>query len=192
MEKTYKITLPKCVSVDRIETSVEDGVLSVSVEMARENYLPNDGDFVTCGNGYRLWVIIYKHTEHDPYECCYYYVMKTKGLDTIMLDDYCDAQETMRPSTDEERQELLDALAKEGKRWNAEKKCIEDLPRWRAAKKGEYYYIYGNKLEVEVAIDLYSLCDNDYYNEKNYFKTREAAEKVASQIREIFKNSKAE
>lgn len=29
----------------------------------------------------------------------------------------------------EENQLLFDALAKEGKRWNADKKCIEDLPR---------------------------------------------------------------
>jgi len=129
MENTYKITLPKGVSVNEIETNVEDGVLSVSVEMVKERYMPKDGDFVTCGNGYRgyhLWVIIYKHTEHDPYECCYYYVMKNKGLDTIMLDDYCNVQETLRPSTEGEKRELLDALAKEGKRWNAETKQIEN------------------------------------------------------------------
>ena len=34
--------------------------------------------------------------------------------------------------------------------------------------------------------------DNDFYNAGNYFRTREAAEKVAEKIREIFKNSKAE
>lgn len=141
MEKTYKITLPKGVSVNEIETNVEDGVLSVSVEMVKERYMPKDGDFVTCGDGYRLWVIIYKHTEHDPHECCYYYVMKNMGLDNIKLDDYCNAQDTMRPSTEEERQELLDALAKEGKRWNAETKQIEDLPRWRAAHYENYYVI---------------------------------------------------
>lgn len=30
------------------------------------------------------------------------------------------------------------------------------------------------------------------YKQGNYFRTREAAERVAEQIREIFKNSKAE
>lgn len=35
-------------------------------------------------------------------------------------------------------------------------------------------------------------CDEKRYQLNNYFKTREAAEKVAEQIREIFKNSKAE
>lgn len=191
MEKTYKITLPKGVSVNEIETNVEDGVLSVSVEMVDERYMPKDGDFVTCGNGYHLWFIIYKHTEHDPHECCYYYVMKNKGLDTIMFDDYCNAQDAMRPSTEEERQELLDALAKEGKRWNAEKKCIEDLPRWRAAHY-ENYYVIGSELKVGCQEEIGHVVDDNRYNVGNYFRTREAAEKVASQIREIFKNSKAE
>lgn len=31
-----------------------------------------------------------------------------------------------RAATDEEKKQLFDAIAKEGKRWNAEKKCIED------------------------------------------------------------------
>ena len=34
--------------------------------------------------------------------------------------------------------------------------------------------------------------DNSFYTSGNYFKTREAAEKAAKQLREIFKNSKAE
>lgn len=47
----------------------------------------------------------------------------------------------------EENQLLFDALAKEGKRWNADKKCIEDLPRWRA-KENETYYFIGIDVEV--------------------------------------------
>lgn len=34
--------------------------------------------------------------------------------------------------------------------------------------------------------------DDERYNRGNYFKGREAAEKAAEQIREIFKNSKPE
>ncbi len=191
MEKTYKITLPKGVSVNEIETNVEDGVLSVSVDMVKERYMPKDGDFVTCGNGYRLWVIIYKHTEHDPHECSYYYVMKDMGLDTITLDDYCNVQDTLRPSTEEERQELLDALANEGKRWNAKTKQIEDLPRWRAQHYKNYFYI-SSSCSIITDAEFHYHTDDTRYNIGNYFKTKEAAEKVAEKIREIFKNSKAE
>ena len=93
----------------------------------------------------------------------------------------------------EENQLLFDALAKEGKRWNAEKKCIEDLPRWRAkAKANETYYFIGIDVEVMDNIEYGYSVDDACYSAGNYFKTREAAERVASQIREIFKNSKAE
>ena len=91
----------------------------------------------------------------------------------------------------EENQLLFDALAKEGKRWNADKKCIEDLPRWRAKKEETYYFVI---IDVEVMDNIeygYSV-DDACYSAGNYFKTREAAERVAGQIREIFKDSKPE
>ena len=91
----------------------------------------------------------------------------------------------------EENQLLFDALAKEGKRWNAEKKCIEDLPRWRA-KANETYYFIGIDVEVMDNIEYGSCVDDACYSAGNYFKTREAAERVAGQIREIFKDSKPE
>lgn len=91
----------------------------------------------------------------------------------------------------EENQLLFDALAKEGKRWNADKKCIEDLPRWRA-KKNETYYFIGIDVEVMDNIEYGYSVDDACYSAGNYFKTREAAEHVVRQIREIFKNSKAE
>ena len=91
----------------------------------------------------------------------------------------------------EENQLLFDALAKEGKRWNAEKKCIEDLPRWRA-KANETYYFIGIDVEVMDNIEYGYSVDDACYSAGNYFKTREAAERVAKQIREIFKDSKPE
>ena len=39
--------------------------------------------------------------------------------------------------------------------------------------------------------EKYASYDKWLYDFGNYFRTREAAEKVAEQIREIFKNSKA-
>ena len=91
----------------------------------------------------------------------------------------------------EENQLLFDALAKEGKRWNADKKCIEDLPRWRA-KENETYYSIGIDVEVIENKEYGGSEDDACYSAGNYFKTREAAERVAKQIREIFKNSKPE
>ena len=91
----------------------------------------------------------------------------------------------------EENQLLFDALAKEGKRWNADKKCIEDLPRWRA-KANETYYSIGIDVEVIENKEYDGCVDDACYSAGNYFKTREAAERVVRQIREIFKDSKPE
>ena len=99
--------------------------------------------------------------------------------------------DNMRPATDDEKQRLFDALAKEGKRWNAEEKRIEDLPRWRA-KLGDFYFYIEEMLGIGCHAETKDDIDNSFYTSGNYFKTREAAEKVAGQIREIFKNSKAE
>ena len=99
--------------------------------------------------------------------------------------------DNMRLATEEEKQRLFDALAKKGKRWNAEEKRIEDLPRWRALYN-ENYYLIGSGLTVDCQSEIGHSVDDKRYYAGNYFKTREAAEKVAEQIREIFKNSKAE
>ena len=98
-----------------------------------------------------------------------------------------------RPATNEEKPRLFDAMAKECKRWNAEKKVVEDM-RWRAMSGGKYYYlIFGNSdYGISKTADIRTRSDNSRYLSGNYFKTREAAEKVAEQIREIFKTSKAE
>ena len=97
----------------------------------------------------------------------------------------------MRPATEEEKQLLFEALAERGKRWNAEKKQIEDLPRWRADRRHLYYFITQNSIVLQKNETSKEL-DNHNYNLGNYFKTREAAERTMEQIREIFKNSKAE
>ena len=97
----------------------------------------------------------------------------------------------LRPATEAEKQRLFDALAKQGKRWNAEKKCIEDLPRWRAQINEEYYFVDADCSVADIK-EKYSGADTIMYEVGNYFRTREAAKKVALQIRDIFKNSKAE
>ena len=43
----------------------------------------------------------------------------------------------IRIATEGEKQKLFDAMAKQGKRWNAEKKVVEDIPKPYEFKKGE-------------------------------------------------------
>lgn len=115
----------------------------------------------------------------------------TFGGDTeeIIFGDKTYIHDYIRPATEEEKQFLFNALAKEGYRWNAEKKELERIPRWRSLSN--YYYV-GSELEVCVAYDSANRYDCARYGICNYFKTSEAAKRVAEQIREIFKNSKVE
>lgn len=93
-------------------------------------------------------------------------------------------------ASESEKQELFDKLAEVGKRWNPETKQLEDI-RWRAKKREEYYTING---ALDVVGEFAGACPyEDVLHERgNYFRTPEAAQKVADQIKELFKNSKAE
>lgn len=199
MEKTYKITLPKGAKVYTIDAKADDGVLNVTVDMEHK-YVPKDGDVVYAQwsgdrSGYK-WIFIYKKTLTNPYKRCDVYAYlgierNGKTVSELHFDDHCTSQELLRPATEAEKQRLFDALAKEGKRWNAEKKCIEDLPRWRADYNKTYLYI-SSRCSIIDEKECGAFIDEGRYNVGNYFRTREAAEKVAEQIRDIFKNSKAE
>lgn len=194
MKKDFKIELPEGVKITDIQSTLnENGTVATITMCIKEEYVPKNGDFVRIVGNFQECIAIY-NVESDTWQKqskLFFHALLGKTDEKLVINDWAYSREVF-PATTDEILKLEAALAKKGKRWNPDKKCIEDLPRWRAEKKEGYYYISGNKLEVEASIDLYSLCDNDYYNAKNYFKTREAAEKVASQIREIFKNSKAE
>ena len=186
MEKTYKITLPKGAKVYTIDAKADDGVLNVTVNL-EQKYVPKDGDVVCCMD----IIVIYAGTNENG-SIRTYAALHEQRLQTVISERGWGYTENFSPATDTEKQRLFDALAKEGKRWNAEKKQIEDLPRWRAERAACYFFVNIPKCEVGCIHDYFYAVDNLNYNVGNYFRTREAAEKVAEQIREIFKNSKVE
>ena len=187
-----------------ISMRIPDGTRKVTVEIGddgkaairyekpevnvEEKFQPKDGDIIAFGmNPYNLSVGIFHRFDDGDYSHEDYVTLSCCG---IHFNEGNWVTENMRPATVADKQRLFNALAKEGKRWNAEKKQIEDLPRWRAEEGGSYYYLIG--IEIIGTTDERSSADDTRYANNNYFKTREAAECVAKQIREIFKNSKAE
>ena len=178
MKKTYRITLPKGAKVCTIDAKADDGVLNVTVNLEQE-YMPKDGEIVVNGMD---TIAIYAGT-NETGGIMTYAALHGQRLQTVVSEEGWGYTYNYHPATDAEKRCLFDALAKQGKRWNAEKKCIEDLPRWRAIAQDSLV------LHREEAHEGF---DKRNYERGNYFRTREAAEKVASQIREIFKNSKAE
>lgn len=165
----------------------EGGLLIVSFEQKEmeksEEWEPKDGDVIAFGErglGVFKGYAFVGHTD---------YVVLLDGR--LHFNEAGWIKDDMRPATDSEKQRLFDALAKKGKRWNAKEKRIEDLPRWRA-EYDECYYFIDSELIVSYQPDVRCKTDNNRHEAGNYFKTKEAAERVASQIREIFKKSKAE
>ncbi|HHX67117.1 MAG TPA: hypothetical protein GX708_03555, partial [Gallicola sp.] len=89
-----------------------------------------NGDFVVneAGN-----ILIFKKKDGD---FIYDHAFFIETFGDIYFIDGSTVTQIKRHATEEEKQKLLDALAKKGKRWNAEKLCIEDIPV-RKFKKGD-------------------------------------------------------
>lgn len=89
-------------------------------------------------------------------------------------------------ATEEEKQKLIETLAKNGYKWNAETKELEKvLPR---ALKGEMYFHIDSNLQVIDCFEKDDSVDNRLYESNNYFLTEEEAEKYAAKFKEILKN----
>ena len=219
MKKQYKIQLPKGKKVTMTNVDFEDGVMTVNVELENrkeQKYEPKDGDFVKIqkeGNLYFTPDLGIGYSEHEPYIGIFKSIEMNEGKElllcyiTLMRDSQYEilmplehegqtysvgevSNLKVSPATEAEKKLLIDKLAEVNKKWNEEKKCLEDV-RWRAEEGNPYYYIIGFDNIVDTT-DARLACDDNRHATNNYFKTREAAEKVAEQIREIFKNSKAE
>ena len=194
-----------------LRLNIPDGVIKVTVEIredgtavaryekpevnVEEKFQPKDGD-ILYGNSLVENIVIYKGTNERGAILSYAGMTTFLGIDKASVfqtpsTGYGLTKDYIRPATEAEKLRLFDALAKEGKRWNVEKKQIENLPRWRALHS-ENYYCISSELIIDCQTEIGHVLDDNRYNACNYFKTREAAERVAKQIREILKNSKPE
>ena len=98
----------------------------------KKKYEPQEGDIVAWQTKESQvgWAIsIYEKKKNS------YMTLFTTGI--CGVNEYPLSMEVIRPATDEEKQRLFDAMAKDGKRWNAEKKVVEDIPKPYEFKKGE-------------------------------------------------------
>ena len=188
MGKTYKFTLPQNKEVENTNVRVENGELLVNVGF-KEKFQPKDGEFLvsSCGK-----VFIYNGLSTRMNYGVYCGVNANNNIDVCPFSSGWTKKEGCRYATPEEKADFLKRL--EGKkhlRWNAEKKCLEDI-RWQP-KEGELFWFVGTYLDV-YSTHYVSSFSPDFLRVKtlNCFRTEEAAKKVADQIKEIFKNSKAE
>ena len=90
-----------------------------------------DGDIIAFGNlGFPPIMAIFKgywkNDIKDP--GLIYHVCLNMGTVDYYNGVLCNS-DNLRLATEEEKQKLFDALKEDGKCWNSEKKCIEELPR---------------------------------------------------------------
>lgn len=78
-----------------------------------------DGDIVVYGKSVAICRRIYKHTLS-------FYVSLNEMVGLLFADEV-ESSEEYRFATDEDKQQLFDALAKKGKAWDSEKKQVVDL-----------------------------------------------------------------
>ena len=88
-----------------------------------------DGDIVVLdgdSKSHYKTILLYQTNIDDEYEVYSFLNTGTSylGLEATLMDD-----RKARLATDSEKQQLFDALAKVGKRWNPDTKTIEDLPK---------------------------------------------------------------
>lgn len=140
---------------------------TLEIEKAQPEF--KNGDIVTIMPriGDKL-IYLFKAEDNEKY---YGHAFLDGNIAIVNEDSYCQKEfSTARPSTEEEKQQLFEALAKEGKAWDADKKAIVGLKpkvdelkpfdkvlvrdsksdNWRAnlfsyiGKDGYYHCVYAN------------------------------------------------
>ncbi len=107
---------------------IESGVDSLMELVEEPKY--KEGDFV-YEDGRIMIVKSYPNIHHAKSWPIFSDVLSYNGVYAV---DF--SEPTFRYATAEEKQELIELLRKDGKQWNADKKCIEDISK-RKFKKGD-------------------------------------------------------
>ena len=113
-----------------------------------------DGDIVVYGKSVAICRRIYKHTLS-------FYVTLNEMVGLLFADEV-ESSEEYRFATDEDKQQLFDALAKEGKVWDAEKKVILDLKPKVELKPFDKVLVRDSQSD-KWRVNLFGYIDKDEY-----------------------------
>ena len=129
------------------------------------------------------WICIFEENINSTYyDYCFldltYNTLKTDG--GVLYEK--DATE-IRQATEEEKNMLFDALEKQDLRWNAEENKLYFFQK--RLKRYELYFYIGADQRVYQVRDYYMYFDDEMFRCKNYFKTKDEAQKYADEIKDI-------
>lgn len=187
MKKTYRFTLPQNKEVEKTNIRIENCEVFVDVEL-KDKFNPKKGDFCVSDTGF---IFVVRNTYNVGKQMRAFSYIGESDNNKEIFYNLTYTINNGRFATTEEKSSFLERLEKEcGKQWNPETKQLEDI-KWRA-KNGEGYYTVNGLLDV--VSEFAGACPHEdvLYERGNYFRTPEAAQKVAEQIKEIFKTSKTE
>lgn len=191
MKKTYKYQLPQNKEVKGTKVRVENGEILVDVEF-EEKFEPKDRDFLVSGGGGIFICSITKSQRKSYGAYC-----GVNSFGAIIISENrpmfrWTPKEGCRYATEQEKADFLERLEKElHKRWNAETKQLEDI-RWKPTECEKYWFVDADARLRTTTFRVVSTYDRLRVAANNCFKTKEAAQPYADQIKEILKNSKAE
>ena len=115
-------------------TDIENQIIE---EMEKAEWEPQDGDICYVKSILAEWLFI-KRGDINETDTCACMRMDNNCVDLVPgLVTRDDMIEELRPATEEEKRMLFDAMSKDGKRWNAKKKVVEDIPKPYEFRKGE-------------------------------------------------------
>ena len=131
------------------------GILNLeTLEIEKTQPEFKDGDIVVYGKSVAICRRIYKHTLS-------FYVSLNEMFGLLFADEV-ESSEEYRFATEEEKQQLFDALEKEGKAWDAEHKMIVDLKPKVEFKPFDKVLVRDSKSDKWRA-NLFGYIDKDEY-----------------------------
>ena len=135
-------------------TDIEKQIIE---EREKAEWKPQDGD-----------IVAWKSKEDNENPAISIYKEKERCYATIYADGSTEysiytvfAMNIIRPATYDETQRLFDAMEKDGKRWNAEKKAVEDIPKPYEFRKGEPVLVRNDS--IPWACRVYVETENGFY-----------------------------
>lgn len=127
-----------------------------------------DGDIVCMMDNFDNYRFIFIYRNEDEENFYYHAHITRKGFVNLGKNEYLSKPRnySVHFATEEEKQQLFDALAKKGKAWDAEKKMIVDLKPKVEFKPFDKVLVRDNEDDIwEVSLfgykdELYYRCDN--------------------------------
>lgn len=139
---------------------------TLDIEKAQPEF--KDGDIVCMMDRFDNYRFIFIYRNEDDENFYYHAHITRKGFVNLGKNEYLSKPRnySVHFATEEEKQQLFDALAKKGKAWDAEKKMLVDLKKKVELKPFDKVLVRDNEDDIwEVSLfgykdELYYRCDN--------------------------------